>query len=74
MRRRKRDEVGSEKEESEKEGSDEDVVELGDKREHACLGCLRSALRGKSEGTCHDSVGKGTRCARCSRGKSCVPM
>ncbi|KAK3901990.1 hypothetical protein C8A05DRAFT_34313 [Staphylotrichum tortipilum] len=57
-----------------KDEKEEEEYEVGAERAQACVGCLRSALRGKSPGRCHDAVTKGSRCARCARGKKCVPI
>ena len=45
--------------------------DVGPRRAQVCLGCLKSAIGSKSDGACHDAVGKGTRCARCAKGKPC---
>ncbi|KAF1945178.1 hypothetical protein EJ02DRAFT_451744, partial [Clathrospora elynae] len=42
-------------------------------RVHPCLGCVRSALAGRSSGECFDQSGGGSRCFRCASGHSCVP-
>lgn len=54
----------------EEEEEDDDLG--GEPCEQPCLGCLRSALKGKSNGAC--LVGKNSRCARCSKGKTCKEM
>ncbi|KAF1945181.1 hypothetical protein EJ02DRAFT_59430 [Clathrospora elynae] len=41
---------------------------------HPCLGCVRSALAGRSYGECFDQLGGGSRCFRCASGHSCVPV
>ena len=46
----------------------------GQLRQVPCLGCVRSALRGRSDGLCYDTVGGGTRCWRCASGHSCVRL
>lgn len=40
------------------------------------MGCLRSALSGRSEGTCFDLAGAGRakRCYKCSSGHTCSPV
>ncbi|KAF1938448.1 hypothetical protein EJ02DRAFT_22585 [Clathrospora elynae] len=43
-------------------------------RVHPCLGCVRSALAGRSSGECFDQSGGGSRCFRCASGHSCVPV
>ncbi|KAF2475028.1 uncharacterized protein BDR25DRAFT_113610 [Lindgomyces ingoldianus] len=43
-------------------------------RVQSCLGCIKSALAGRSSGECHDSATGGSRCWRCSSGHSCLPL
>ncbi|KAF2469087.1 uncharacterized protein BDR25DRAFT_51002 [Lindgomyces ingoldianus] len=43
-------------------------------RAQSCLGCIKSALAGRSSGECHDSATGGSRCWRCSSGHSCLPL
>ncbi|KAL7624409.1 hypothetical protein AAE478_005973 [Parahypoxylon ruwenzoriense] len=43
-------------------------------RDTPCMGCLRSALAGRSTGQCYDTVGNGSRCWRCASGHSCLPV
>ena len=38
-----------------------------------CLGCLRSALAGRSNGQCHDAT-TGSRCWKCASGHVCAPV
>ncbi|OAF55178.1 hypothetical protein VC83_08404 [Pseudogymnoascus destructans] len=50
---------------------------VGARRAVACLGCVRSAVAGKSLGDCHDQPGAipGVgRCWRCASGHSCMPV
>ncbi|KAF1935086.1 hypothetical protein EJ02DRAFT_439461 [Clathrospora elynae] len=45
----------------------------GTLRVHPCLGCVRSALAGRSSGECFDQSGGGSRCFQCASGHSCIP-
>ncbi|KAF1938979.1 hypothetical protein EJ02DRAFT_457406, partial [Clathrospora elynae] len=42
-------------------------------RVHPCLGCVRSALAGRSSGECFNQSGGGSWCFRCASGHLCVP-
>jgi hypothetical protein len=48
--------------------------ELGPLRDTPCLGCVRSALAGRSNGACYDNKAGGRRCYRCSSGHNCRPV
>ncbi|KAH8598600.1 hypothetical protein B0O99DRAFT_738803 [Bisporella sp. PMI_857] len=55
------------------EEEEEEEEENAGRRVDPCLGCVRSALAGKSTGACYNRAGKaGGRCVRCSAGHSCV--
>ena len=55
------------------EEEEEEEEENAGRRVDPCLGCVRSALAGKSTGACYNKAGKaGGRCVRCSAGHSCV--
>ncbi|KAI1430590.1 hypothetical protein GGR50DRAFT_701436 [Xylaria sp. CBS 124048] len=43
----------------------------GEVRDPPCLRCVRSALRGRSNGVCEETVGRGARCFRCAHGHKC---
>ncbi|RYP43671.1 hypothetical protein DL768_009789 [Monosporascus sp. mg162] len=45
----------------------------GARRAVPCLGCLRSALAGRSTGECFDAA-VGSRCWRCASGHTCTPV
>lgn len=42
------------------------------RRDIACLGCVKSALKGRSAGDCWNHSGKGERCLRCDDGHVCL--
>ncbi len=71
-RRRKRDNENKPEEEEKKK---EPVVTKGEEREEGCLGCVRSLLRGRSNGACYNAYNeKGKllkRCFQCAYSKSC---
>ncbi|KAH6674648.1 hypothetical protein B0J14DRAFT_653945 [Halenospora varia] len=47
--------------------------ERGARRDVPCLGCVRSLLAGRSDGSCYDST-RGGRCFRCSSGHTCASL
>jgi hypothetical protein len=51
------------------------VRERGALRNNTCLGCLKSALAGRSKGECYENTTQpGRRCYRCVSGHSCLPI
>lgn len=67
--------------ESESESESEELGEpelpaVGARRAVPCLGCLRSALAGRSAGSCFEQAnpGRSKRCARCASGHQCLPV
>ncbi len=61
------DDEGEEEEEEEGEEEEEEGV-----RPVPCLGCVRSAVSGRSLGDCVEIGGRSRRCQRCRNGHSCV--
>jgi hypothetical protein len=51
--------------------------EEGAHREEPCLGCLKSALAGKSNGDCFENIKNNkitARCYKCASGHTCLPI
>ena len=47
---------------------------LGPENRNPCVGCVRSAIGGRSNGECHENALGGDRCWRCASGHRCVPV